>query len=74
MFGAYEAFGADSLSVERRRTWLDLSFAWRINQMSNAQFAVGFIARDVTNAADPQQSHLLYVSFRTGLFNRYYDL
>lgn len=74
VFGADAPFGPDSLSLQRRRTWLDLSFAWRINQMSNAQLAIGFIARDVTSAPDPQQSHLLYVSFRTGLFNRYYDL
>lgn len=74
IFATGERTGADSLSVERTRNWLDLSFAWRINQMSNASLSVGFIMRDIGPAPDEQSSHYLYVTIRTGLFNRYYDL
>lgn len=65
--------GADSLSVKRTRNWLDLNFAWRINQMSNASLSVGWVLRDIGPANDEQNSHYLYITFRTGLFNRYYD-
>jgi hypothetical protein len=60
--------------VQRQRNWLDLSFAWRFNQMSNASFSVGYIVRDVSFAPDILNSHYLYITLRTGLFNRYFDL
>lgn len=63
----------DTLSVKRTRNWLDLSFAWRINQMSNASLSVGYIVRDLSISPVQQNSHYLYICFRTGLFNRYYD-
>jgi hypothetical protein len=74
IFDTRDATGADSLSVQRQRNWLDLSFAWRFNQMSNASFSVGYIVRDVSFAPDILNSHYLYITLRTGLFNRYFDL
>jgi hypothetical protein len=74
IFDFREATGSDSLSVERTRLWLDLSFAWRINQNQNTSLSVGMSVRDINNAPDLQNSHYLYITLRTGLFNRYYDL
>ena len=74
IFETREATGPDSLSVERTRMWLDLSFAWRINQNQNTSLSVGMSIRDINPAPDLQNSHYIYVTLRTGLFNRYYDL
>lgn len=60
--------------VERRVSYLDLSASYLLNQMSNMRFTLGWQLRDATPAPDQLNSSYLYASFRTALFNRYYDL
>ena len=35
---------------------------------------LGYVLRDIGPANTEQNSRYLYISFRTNLFNRYYDL
>lgn len=74
IFDTREEQGADSLSVTTTRGWLDLSFSYRMNPSQNTSLSVGMITRDVNPAQDIRNSHYFYICFRTGLFNRYYDL
>ena len=60
--------------VVRQLTFLDLSASWLMNQMTNMQVQLGWRGRDLTNAPAQLQSGYLYVAWRTGLFNRYYDI
>jgi hypothetical protein len=55
-------------------TYLDLNASWLLNPVSNLRFVAGVWRRDLTNAPDPLQSTYVYLSLRTALFNRYYDL
>lgn len=73
IFDTRQPTGPDTLSVERTRYWLDLSFTYRINPMYNMSLSAGYITRDITPAPDQQNSHYVYICFKTGLFNRYYD-
>lgn len=66
--------GPDSLSAARVRNWLDLSVAYRINQMTNLQICIGYQVRDITASPWFQNERYFYITVRTGLFNRYYDL
>lgn len=59
---------------ERQLTYLDLNASYLINPVTNLRFVVGLWRRDVPGTADNFQSSYVYVSLRTGLFNRYYDL
>lgn len=57
-----------------QRIFWDISASWRMNQMSNMQLTAGYSNRDLQPAPDLLNSGMFYVSFHTGLFNRYYDL
>lgn len=60
--------------VVQRLTYLDLNASYLLNPVTNMRFMLGFARRDLPGAGDDQQSSYLYVSFRTSLFNRYYDI
>lgn len=72
IFGPVEAAGNDGRESKRLHAGLNASY--RMNQMTNMQFTVGYTTRDVQPAAKGSDSGYLYVAFHTGLFNRYYDL
>ena len=57
-----------------QRVFFDISASWRMNQMSNMQLTAGYSGRDLQPSAELQNSGMFYISFHTGLFNRYYDL
>ncbi|HMN06891.1 MAG TPA: hypothetical protein PKD45_14315 [Flavobacteriales bacterium] len=58
----------------RRRLYAGIQASYRLNQMSNMQFTVGYTMRDLQPGPTGQDSGYLYVAFHTGLFNRYYDI
>ena len=60
--------------IDRRTTYLDLSFSRLMNQMTNMRVTAGWQYRDVTPGPVTENASYFYVGFRTGLFNRYYDL
>lgn len=60
--------------VHRTRGWVDVSFTWRLNQMTNLGLVGGWRWRGVDPAPDIFNSSYFYIGFCTGLFNRYYDL
>lgn len=60
--------------VQRRKTYFDLSASYLMNPKTNMRITVGWSYRDVTPYPTYLQSSHLYVGYRTGLFNRYYDL
>ena len=64
----------DAAAIHRQLTHLDLNVAWLMNQNSNMRIVLGWYGRDLGLAADHLNSSYLYVAFRTGLFNRYYDI
>jgi hypothetical protein len=68
----------DTLNVgpmlERQLTYLDVNASYLINPKSNLRLVLGVWRRDVPGTADGFQSSYVYLSLRTGLFNRYYDL
>ena len=60
--------------VHRQLTHLDLSAGWLVNQNTNTRLMLGWMGRDLGLAPDRLNSSYLYVTLRTGLFNRYYDI
>ena len=60
--------------VVQQLTFLDLNASYLLNQVTNMRIMLGFIRRDLPGAGDGMQSSYIYASFRTSLFNRYYDL
>lgn len=64
----------NAVGVTRQRLYASLNFSWRMNQMTNMQFTVGYSMRDLQPAPTELNSGLFYVSWHTGLFNRYYDI
>lgn len=74
IFGPDVAVGGGPGKMDVRRLYADLSAAWRMNQMSNMQVIMGWRWRDIDPAPVGAQSGYLYLTFRTALFNRYYDI
>ncbi len=60
--------------VERRTNYLDLSASYLLNQMSNMRCTLGWLLRDASPAPDQVNASYVYFTFRTSLFNRYYDI
>ena len=50
-----------------------MSFSWRINQMYNMFVSIGWAQHRVDPAPKQLNSNYVYITWRTGLFNRYYD-
>ncbi len=59
---------------ERQRLYASLNVSWRMNQMTNMQLTIGYSLRDLQPAPTDRNSGMLYISWHTGLFNRYYDI
>ncbi|MGB3870928.1 MAG: hypothetical protein WA937_15860 [Flavobacteriales bacterium] len=59
---------------ERQRLFAGLNASWRMNQMTNMQFTLGYTMRDVNPGTIGRDSGYLYITWHTGLFNRYYDI
>lgn len=74
IFGPDAPLGDGSGKSTPKRLYLDLSCALRLNQMTNMQLVLGWSTRDLTPAPARLNSSYLYIAFRTGLFNRYYDI
>jgi hypothetical protein len=55
-------------------TYWDSNISHLFNPKTNLRAAIGFTRRDLPGTGDGQQASYLYISLRTGLFNRYYDL
>ncbi|MBX2973402.1 MAG: hypothetical protein KF797_09880 [Flavobacteriales bacterium] len=53
---------------------LDANASYLFNPKTNMRFYFGFQRRGLTNAADTQQSGMLYIGIRTAISNRYYDI
>jgi hypothetical protein len=60
--------------VVRHLTWWDSNVSYLFNPKTNLRALAGFTRRDLPGAADGAQSSFFYISLRTGLFNRYYDI
>lgn len=73
-----DIFGPDMpigiIGTDRQRVYGDVSISWRMNQMTNMQFTLGYSMRDLQPAPTDRNSGQLYISWHTGLFNRYYDI
>lgn len=72
-FSENSATGGDG-PLERTLTFLDLNASYLFNPNSNLRFVFGCSRRDVPGTSDGAQSTYVYISLRTGLFNRYYDI
>lgn len=59
---------------ERTLTILDVNASYLFNPNSNLRFVVGCMRRDLPGSGDGVQSTYIYLSLRTNLFNRYYDI
>ncbi len=59
---------------DRQRVFAGLNASWRMNQMTNMQITLGYSMRDVNPGTLGRDSGYAYISFHTGLFNRYYDI
>ncbi|MFT3884764.1 MAG: hypothetical protein QM724_04845 [Flavobacteriales bacterium] len=67
--------GSTTLDLTQRRTWIDVSFAYRMNPHTNLRLMLGYTSRSLsTGVVGQPASDVIYVTLRTGLFNRYYDL
>ncbi len=60
--------------VARRVTYWDVNVSHLFNPKSNFRFVIGYTRRDLPGTSDRFQSSYVYLSLRTVLFNRYYDL
>lgn len=74
IFGPSDLLSDGRGRVAYERVYLDVSFAWRMNQMQNMQLIAGWSTRDLTPAPMVLNSGYAYITFRTALFNRYYDI
>lgn len=72
VFGTYAPIGPGG--TEQQHLYAGLSASCRMNQMSNMQLTVGWSMRDLQPGPATSASGYLYISFHTGLFNRYYDI
>lgn len=66
--------GPQSEPVALTRTYVDLSASFLMNHVTNMRVTLGWSYRDVTPYPTNQNASHLYLGFRTGLFNRYYDI
>jgi hypothetical protein len=73
-----DLFGTDTPigtgGEQRRNVYGGLNASWRMNQMSNMQLTLGWAVRELQTGPAATNSSFVYVAFRTGLFNRYYDI
>lgn len=66
--------GLPTETLTRQRTWIDVNVAYRMNPHTNLRILVGWSSRAISPAYADLSSDFVYVTLRTGLFNRYYDL
>ena len=61
-------------AMVRALTYVDASLSYVLNPNTNARIMGGFRRRDLPDQPDGAQSSYWYITLRTNLFNRYYDL
>lgn len=54
--------------------YLDLNVSYLVNPVSNLRLMVGMWRRDLQEGTPADQTTYVYVTLRTNLFNRYYDI
>ena len=72
VFGTYAPIR--SVPSDQQSIYAGFNASWRMNQMSNMQLTLGWTMRDLQPAPTANTSGYVYISFHTGLFNRYYDI
>lgn len=60
--------------LERTLTYVDVNASYLFNPNTNLRFVLGCWRRDLPGSADAVQCTYIYMSLRTNLFNRYYDI
>ncbi|MEO8589935.1 MAG: hypothetical protein ABI432_11230 [Flavobacteriales bacterium] len=65
---------ATTETTDLQLTSIDVNASYLMNPNTNMRLIVGVMRRDEPDVPDGFQSTYVYVAFRTGLFNRYYDL
>jgi len=56
-----------------RNSMFDIQAGWLMNPKTNANVSIGWIHRDFDISALEQNTDWVYLTFRTSLFNKYYD-
>ncbi len=72
LFGTYVPVSRNGLDMQTVNAGINASL--RMNQMTNMQLTLGWTMRDVQPSPVSNTSGYFYLSFHTGLFNRYYDI